>query len=264
MLNTGSVGAGTVMDLNADLGEGFGSWPGAEDPALVGLVTTTHIACGFHAGDPTTMRRTVAAAVAAGTVVGAHPSYPDLVGFGRRALDVAPEQVAADVLYQVGALEAIARAAGTSVRSVKPHGALYHRLATDEACCAAVAGAVAALGGDVALVVPAGSPAETVAARAGVRVVAEAFCDRAYRADGGLVARTAPGALLTDPAVAAGQALRLATEGRVVTAEGTTLELAPATLCVHGDTPGALAIATAVRRALEEAGVTVVAATAGR
>jgi len=253
------VGAGATIDLNADLGEGFGPWPGPEDPGLVGLVTTAHIACGFHAGDPATMRRAVDAAVAAGTVVGAHPSYPDLVGFGRRALDVSPEQVAQDVLYQIGALDGIARAAGTRVRSVKPHGALYHRLATDEACAAALAAAVAAYGADLCLVVPAASVAGAVAAAAGVRVVTEAYCDRAYRADGRLVARGSAGALLTDPAEAAGQALLLATEGRVRAVDGTTLTLCPATLCVHGDTPGAAAIAVAVRRALEQAGVRVTA-----
>jgi UPF0271 protein len=251
----------TSVDVNADLGEGLGA--AAEDSELVRLVTTTHIACGFHAGDPSTMRRTVAAAVAAGTVVGAHPSYPDRVGFGRRALDVAAEQVADDVAYQIGALDGIARTAGTRVRSVKAHGALYHRMAVDEECCAAVAGAVAGYGADLCLVVPAGSAAETVATAAGVPVVTEAFCDRAYRGDGTLVPRGLPGALLIDPQAAAHQAVSLATKGRVATVDGTTLTLAAATLCVHGDTPGAPAIVTAVRRALEQAGVRVEAVAPG-
>jgi 5-oxoprolinase (ATP-hydrolysing) subunit A len=268
------------MDVNADVGE----WPEPDrvgvtahhtaplavgedampdgvgqsgDQALLTLVTSAHVACGFHAGGPSVMRRTVEAAVAAGVVVGAHPSYPDLEGFGRRDMERPPEQVADDVLYQVGALDGIARACGTAVRSVKPHGALYHRMTVDRACARAVAGAVRQFGQELVLVVPAGSSTRQAAEEAGVPVVAEAFCDRAYAPDGSLVSRSLPGALILDPHEAARRAVSLATTGEVVAVDGTTLRLACDTLCVHGDTPGSVVIAAAVRRALEGAGVRV-------
>jgi 5-oxoprolinase (ATP-hydrolysing) subunit A len=242
-----------TVDLNADVGEG------SDDRPLLDVVTTVHVACGFHAGGPAVMRRTVAAAVATGVVVGAHPSYPDRDGFGRRPMDRGPAEVADDVLYQVGALDGIARAGGTIVRSVKPHGALYNRLAADEPCARAVAGAVAAYGNGLVLVVPAGSAAVAIARDEGVPVVAEAFCDRGYLADGSLVPRSAIGALVVDPAEAARRAVALAVDGHVTAVDGTTLELDCDTLCVHGDTPGATAIAAAVRRSLGVAGVAVAA-----
>jgi len=251
-----------TVDLNADLGEGYGSWPGGEDAGLLGVVTTTHIACGFHAGDPAVMRATVVAAVAAGVVVGAHPSYPDLVGFGRRAMDVAPSRVADDVLYQIGALDGVARANGTRVRSVKAHGALYHRLARDEACALAVARAVAAYGTGLVLVAPAGSPTLVALRGSGVAVFTEAFCDRGYLSDGSLVGRGHDDALLTDPARAAAQGRHLVLDHEVAAVDGGVVHLEADTLCVHGDTPGALAIASAVRRSLEEAGVSVAACAA--
>jgi 5-oxoprolinase (ATP-hydrolysing) subunit A len=252
------------VDLNADLGEETEPEPGRDggpagrvDEALLGLVTTTHVACGFHAGGPEVMRRTVAAAVAAGVVVGAHPSYPDPEGFGRRPMDLPPDQVADDVLVQLEALGAVARAAGTAVRSVKPHGALYHRVAVDEACAGAVAAAVAALDRGLVVVLPAGALTRAAVEAAGVGVVAEGFCDRGYRSDGTLATRSAPGGLVTDPAEAARRAVALATGGAVTAVDGSPLVLACRTVCVHGDTPGVVAIAPAVRRALAGARVNV-------
>jgi len=244
-----------AIDLNADLGEEAGL--GGTDVALLAVVTSAHIACGFHAGDPSAMRRTVQAAVEAGVVVGAHPSYADREGFGRRPVDRSPIEVADDVAYQIGALQGIARGAGGTVRSVKPHGALYNRVADDEVTAAAVAGAVRDAGDALVLVLPAGSPALAVASGAGVAVAAEGFCDRGYLADGSLAPRDAPGGVVTEPDVAAARAVALATGRPFPAIDGTSLELRCDTLCVHGDTPGSHAIALAVRRALAEAGVEV-------
>jgi UPF0271 protein len=259
-----------AVDLNADLGEGREASPGHPssasppdvvegdaDEGLLSLVTTAHVACGFHAGGPSVMRRTVAAAGAAGVEVGAHPSYPDAEGFGRRAMDRPAERVVDDVLYQVGALIGVASASGVAVRSVKPHGALYHRLASDLECASAVASAVRRLGEDLCLVLPSGSPAIAVAEGAGLRVIREAFCDRGYRSDGTLATRGEPGALLTDPDEAAARALSLVTIGEVEAVDGAVIKLSCDTLCVHGDTAGAVGIAGAVRRALERAGIRV-------
>jgi UPF0271 protein len=238
-----------VIDLNADVGEGA-----AGDDALLGAVTSASVACGFHAGDPETMHATVSAAVARGVVVGAHPGYPDRDGFGRRDLDRPPARIAEDVLYQTGALDGVARACGTAVRYVKPHGALYHRMDSDEACARAIAGAVRAYG-DLVLVVPAGSAAGTVAEALGVTVAAEAFADRGYLDDGRLARRGTPGALLTDPDEVAGRAVALAVHGEVRTVTGARIEVRAATICLHGDTPGAAGLATRVRDALGAAGI---------
>ena len=258
-----------AVDLNADLGEerepppgqpAPGSHDAAEhraDDGLLTSVTTAHVACGFHAGGPSVMHRTVAVASAAGVEVGAHPSYPDVDGFGRQAMDYPVERVVDDVLYQVGALMGVADACGVTVRSVKPHGALYHRMAADPECAMAVASAVLRLGEDLCLVMMAGSEAIAMAEGSGIRVVCEAFCDRGYRPDGTLVPRGEPGAVLTDPDEAAGRALSLATTGEVEAVDGTVVQLRCDTLCVHGDTPGAGALAGAARQALERAGVRV-------
>ncbi len=238
------------LDLNADLGEGVG-----DDEALLDIVTSANIACGFHAGDPATMRATVEAAARRRVAIGAHPGYPDRMGFGRRALDATPEEIAADVVYQVGALAATCAAAGARLRYVKPHGALYNRAAVDRAAARAVAGAVRAVDPGLRLLGLAGSVLVAEGREAGVTVAEEAFADRAYRDDGTLLPRTEPGALLLDREAAVSRAVRLAKEGRVRTAEGADLALRPDSLCVHGDSPGAVELARAIRAALEQAGL---------
>lgn len=245
------------IDLNADVGEGFGPWPMGNDAALIPLVTSVNVACGFHAGDPLTIRRTVRLALDAGCAVGAHPGYPDLVGFGRRAMDLAPDELEAAVLYQVAALAGIVRAEGGRLAHVKPHGALYNRAAVDPAVADAVARAVAAADPSLRLVGPPGSALLGAGAAAGLPCLAEGFADRAYEVDGSLRSRRLPSALLDDPARAGAQAVSIARDGRVTAVDGTVIALAAATLCVHGDTAGAAAIAAVVRRELSAAGITV-------
>jgi 5-oxoprolinase (ATP-hydrolysing) subunit A len=249
------VSAPTVVDLNADLGEAAGPEVDLEREVLP-HVSTTHVACGFHAGDPPGIRATIEAAASLGVAVGAHPSYPDVEGFGRRPMARAIRDVAADVAYQVGALSALAALSGVRIVSVKPHGALYHRMELDEECAAAVARALLELDPDVRLVLSAGSAGLEAAAAAGIAVLAEAFCDRRYRADGRLADRRDTDALLLGPQAALEQALAIVREGRVPTVAG-AVPIAADTLCVHGDTPGAPAIAAAVRRGIEEAGFVV-------
>jgi 5-oxoprolinase (ATP-hydrolysing) subunit A len=250
------VPAGVVScDLNSDLGEGYGAWAMGDDEALLDVVTSANVACGFHAGDPATMRRTVEAAAARGVVVGAQVSYPDLVGFGRRAMDVAPDVLSADVLYQLGALDAFCRVAGTQVRYVKPHGALYARVAADPVQAAALLEAVRSYDDALPVLGPAGSAVATAAAAAGAPFVAEAFADRAVTPSGGLVPRSEAGAVLTDEDLVVARAVRMVVEHRVTAADGTDVEVEPASVCVHGDTPGAVRLARAVRSALEQAGV---------
>lgn len=235
----------SAVDLNADVGESFGRWTLGDDSALLPWLTSANVACGFHAGDPLTLRRTVAEAAGHGVVIGAQVSYRDLAGFGRREMAVEPDDLAADVLYQIGALEGLCRVAGTQVRYVKPHGALYHRTLKDPRQAEAVAAAVADYDKSLPLMTMTGGELERAARQAGLRVVLEGFADRAYDASGRLVPRTAAGALLTEPADAARQAVTLARSGEV------------ASLCLHGDTPGAPGIAEAVRAALAGAGITV-------
>ncbi|MBD3781713.1 MAG: LamB/YcsF family protein [Micrococcales bacterium] len=244
-----------VIDLNADLGESFGAWVLGDDDAMLEVVTSANVACGFHAGDATTLRRTVARAAERGVVVGAQVGYHDLAGFGRRRIDVAPEDLTADVLYQLGALEAMCRVTGTRVRYVKPHGALYTTVAVDEAQAAAVVAAVAAYDRSLPLLGLPGSALLAAAAAEGLPTVAEAFADRGYDADGRLVSRREPGALVTDPAEVADRVVRMVRERRVTAVDGTDVTIAADSVCVHGDTPGAVAVATAVRDALAHAGV---------
>jgi 5-oxoprolinase (ATP-hydrolysing) subunit A len=243
------------LDLNSDLGEGYGRWTLGDDAALLQVVTSANVACGFHAGDPATIDRTVRTAVERGVAVGAQVSYPDLVGFGRREIDVPPADLTADVLYQLGALEAFARAAGDRVRYVKPHGALYNRIVRDPVQAAAVVEAIRRYDPALPLLTLPGSAAMAAAAEAGVAAVGEGFADRAYTAEGRLVSRREPGSVLDDPGRVAARALRMATEGRVETAAGGEVAVEVRSLCVHGDTPGAVALARAVRAALEGAGV---------
>jgi 5-oxoprolinase (ATP-hydrolysing) subunit A len=234
-----------VTDVNSDVGESFGRWRIGDDAAMLGLVTSANVACGFHAGDPSTLRRTCADAVREGVTIGAQVGYRDLAGFGRRFVDVAPDELTDDVLYQLGALDAMARVAGDQVRYLKPHGALYNTVVHHEEQAQAVVDAVVAYDSSLPLLGLPGSALLVRAERAGLRVVGEAFADRAYRPDGTLVPRSEPGAVLDDPAAAAEQTLRLVRAGGV------------GSVCVHGDSPGAVALASAVRRALEEADVAI-------
>jgi 5-oxoprolinase (ATP-hydrolysing) subunit A len=246
------------IDLNADVGEGFGAWAMGSDADLLALVTSVNVACGFHGGDPAVMDRMVAAAARAGIALGAHPGYFDLRGFGRRPMAVPPEEVETDVLYQVGALMAFARWHGTRVAHVKPHGALYNQAAQDERLARAVARGTARAGRDLILVGLASSAAMRRAADAeGLRFAAEAFADRAYQDDGSLRPRTLPDAVITEPEAAARQAVSIARDGQVTAASGAGVRVAADTVCLHGDNPSALANARAVRAALQSAGIVV-------
>jgi UPF0271 protein len=245
------------IDLHADAGEGFGAWSLGEDETLIPLVSSVNVACGFHAGDPRTIERAVALAVAAGTAVGAHPGYPDLVGFGRRELAMSPDDLEAAVVYQVGAVAAFARDAGTVLRHVKPHGALYNRAAVDRVTADAVARAVRRVSPTLILVGLAGSALIAAGAQAGLSTAGEAFPDRAYESDGTLRARRHPDSLIVDPAVVAARAIAFARDGAVTTVDGGSLAINAATLCIHGDTPGATDRARAIRGALEAAGITI-------
>lgn len=247
------------IDLNADVGESFGRWTLGDDAALCGAVTSVNIACGFHAGDPDVMRQTLAAARAAGVAVGAHPGFADLRGFGRREVTLSPSELEDLVLYQVGALAALARAEGLTLAHVKPHGALYNMASRDEDVAAAVARAVHWADRSLTLVGLAGSVLLAAGRRLGVSVAAEAFADRGYLSNGALAPRSLAGALISDPSIAASRAVRIVRDRSVESLDGSPIPVQADTLCVHGDTPDALAIARAVRSALESSGVTVAA-----
>lgn len=243
------------MDLNSDLGESFGAWPMGDDAAMLDIVTSANVACGFHAGDPAGMLDTLQRAAARGVSVGAHVAYPDLAGFGRRNMDVASRELRADIIYQIGALQALARVAGTDVRYVKPHGALYNTIAHDRRQATDVIEAIRALDDSLVLVALAGSPLIGWAWDAGLRVVAEAFADRGYTPQGTLVSRREPGAVLHDPALVAARMLRLVEEGVVEAIDGSLARIEADSICVHGDSPDAVGMAREVRRVLVEAGV---------
>jgi UPF0271 protein len=249
----------TTIDLNADLGEGFGSYRLGDDAALLDLVTSASVACGFHAGDPMTMRATVVAAAARDVAIGAHPGYPDLLGFGRRELAATPGEIRAYVVYQVGALAGVCRATGARLRFVKPHGALYNRAATDVAAAAAVVEAIGSVDPDLVVLGLAGSVLIDAARAAGLASAAEAFADRAYTAAGTLVPRSEPGAVLTDADAVVARALRMVREGRVRAADGADTAIQADSLCVHGDTPGALALVRALRSRLVAEGIALAA-----
>jgi 5-oxoprolinase (ATP-hydrolysing) subunit A len=244
------------IDLNADLGEGFGVWRLGDDEGLLDVITSANVACGFHAGDPSTMRRVCAAAVDRGVVIGAQVGYRDLAGFGRRRIDIDPEDLAADVLYQLGALDACARAAGSGVRYVKPHGALYNTAADDPVQAAAVASAVAAFDRSLPLLALPGSAMAEAAHAAGVPFVPEAFADRAYLPNGRLVPRSEAGSVIDDPYDVVARAAAFALHQCVTTSDGSVLPVEARSLCVHGDTPGAVYLAGEIRRTLVDAGVT--------
>ena len=243
------------VDLNADVGESLGPWSMGDDARLIQLVSSVNIACGFHAGDPATIQRTVGLAVAAGAAIGAHPGYPDLVGFGRRDMDMTAEDLEAAIVYQVGAVAAFAISAGTELHHVKVHGALYNRAADDPSVAQTIARAVRRCSRDLVLIGLAGSALIGAARAAGLTAAGEAFPDRAYEPDGSLRSRRFPGAVLTDSSLVAERAVSMARDGRVVAVDGSTIAVAADTLCLHGDTPGAAEHAAAVRAALEAAGI---------
>jgi 5-oxoprolinase (ATP-hydrolysing) subunit A len=245
------------IDLNADVGESFGPWPMGEDDALIPLVSSVNVACGFHAGDPVTMERTVGLAVRAGCAIGAHPGYPDLVGFGRRDMAMSAHELEAALVYQVGALGAFARAAGTELRHVKAHGALYNLAGRDEPTAEAIVRAVRRVSTELVVFALPGSPLIEIAGAAGLKVAIEAFADRVYESDGSLRSRRHDDAVLDDPASVAAQAVGLAQGHGVRAIDGTHIAIAPDTVCVHGDRPGAADRARAVRDALLAAGITI-------
>jgi UPF0271 protein len=243
------------LDLNADLGESFGSWTMGDDAAMFRLVTSANVACGFHAGDPVTMLDSCRAAYESDVTVGAHVGYRDLAGFGRRSLDMSFDELFGDVLYQLGALDGVAHAVGASVDYVKPHGALYNRIVTDADQASAVVAAVNAYDPGLPILGLPGSELLKQAQDAGHPVFAEAFVDRAYLADGSLVPRSQEGAVLHDVDAIVERAVRLAAKGEVVAIDGTVVQVRPDSLCIHGDTPGAVEMAARVRAGLEAAGV---------
>jgi UPF0271 protein len=244
-----------TVDLNADLGESFGVWRLGDDEAMLDVVTSANVACGFHAGDPALLLRTCRAAVERGVRIGAQVSYRDLAGFGRRFIDVTPEDLKADVIYQIGALQAIAHAAGATVSYVKPHGALYNAIVTNHDQAQAVAEAVHAVDPSLPVLGLSGSVFFAAAQELGLRTVPEAFADRAYRADGQLVSRRERNAVLHDVAEIADRVSSMVISGRVAAADGSTIPITVESVCVHGDSPGAVQIANTVRDRLVANGV---------
>ncbi len=241
------------IDLNSDLGESFGVWRMGDDAAMLDIVTSANVACGFHAGDPAGILQTLKAAAEKNVTIGAHVSYPDKVGFGRRNMDVASDELTADVIYQIGALQALAKAAGTSVRYVKPHGALYNTIAHDRRQAMAVIEAIRAIDPALVLVALAGSPLIELARSEGLQCVAEAFADRAYTSEGTLVSRREPGAVLHDPVLVAQRMLRLVQSGSIEAIDGSLVRIEADSICVHGDSPAAVEMARELRRVLEHA-----------
>jgi UPF0271 protein len=244
-----------IVDLNADLGEGFGAWQLGDDEAMLNVVTSANVACGFHAGDPALLLRTCRAAAERGVRIGAQVSYRDLAGFGRRFIDATPEDLTADVIYQIGALQSIAHAAGSTVSYVKPHGALYNTIVTNYDQARAVAEAVRAVDPSLPVLGLSGSVFFAEAQELGLRTVPEAFADRAYRADGQLVSRRERNAVLHDTNEIASRVSSMVGSGRVAAVDGSTIPITVESVCVHGDSPGAVQIANAVRDRLVAEGV---------
>jgi 5-oxoprolinase (ATP-hydrolysing) subunit A len=242
------------IDLNADLGEGFGRWTLGDDEALLDIVTSANVACGFHAGDPSTMNRICQSAVQRGVAIGAQVGYRDLAGFGRRRIDYDLGELRDDILYQIGALEAFCRVAGGQVDYVKPHGALYNTAAVDEGQASAVVAAIRAYDPALPVLCQPRSVLARLAAVAGLTVIGEGFADRAYRADGTLVPRSADDAVIRDPDAVVARAVRMAVAHEVETADGEVVPCEISSVCVHGDTPGAVVLAGRVRAGLTEAG----------
>ncbi|GAA3620394.1 5-oxoprolinase subunit PxpA [Marihabitans asiaticum] len=248
---------GRTVDLNSDLGESYGTWTLGDDEAMLGVVTSANVACGFHAGDALTLQRTCAAAAERGVVIGAQVGYNHLAGFGRWSIDMPSPELTADVLYQLGALEAMCRIAGTSVQYVKPHGALYNTAAVDARQARAIVDAVLAYDPSLPLIGLPGSELLAAGEAAGLPVIREAFADRAYTPEGRLVSRQEPGAVLHDPDEVADRVARLVTTGRLTAVDGTEIEVPADSICTHGDTPGAVAMARAVRDRLQAEGVSI-------
>ncbi|WP_373937061.1 LamB/YcsF family protein [Rhodococcus qingshengii] len=246
---------GYSVDLNSDLGEGFGAWTLGDDDAMLELVTSANIACGFHAGDPTTLLATCESAATRGVRIGAQVGYRDLAGFGRRFIDVSPKDLTADVIYQIGALDGLARVAGSRITYVKPHGALYNAIVHHRRQARAVVAAVVAYDSSLPVLGLPGSVFLEEAREAGLDVVAEAFADRAYTAEGTLVPRTESGAVLHDPTLVAERVRRMVVDGELDAVDGSTLKVAAASVCVHGDSPAAVDMAVAIRALLESSDV---------
>lgn len=244
-----------TLDLNCDMGESFGAWKMGDDRAIMPLITSANVACGFHAGDPSTIRATVRLAVDHGVAVGAHPSYPDLQGFGRRAMQISAQECYDLVVYQAGAVEAFARAAGATLHHVKIHGMLYNVAAKDEGLADAIARATKDLGGGVMLYALSGSLMMEAAQRHGVRAVGEVFADRSYQGDGTLTPRGQPGAMITDEAASVAQVLMMVEQGKLRSLDGVEVPVEAGTLCLHGDQPGAIRFAQALRVAFKERGI---------
>jgi len=244
-----------AIDLNSDLGESFGPWPMGDDAAMLATVTSANIACGFHAGDPAGILTVLKEAALRGVAVGAHIGYRDLVGFGRRNMDPSSAELVGDTVYQIGALQGLAKAAGTKVRYVKPHGALYNTIAHDARQAADVIEGIKAVDPDLVLMALAGAPIVEQARKAGLTVVCEAFADRAYNIDGSLVSRRLDGSVIHDPQAVAERMLRMVNESRVVAIDGTVIALDAQSICIHGDTPAAISIARTLRQTLEARGV---------
>ena len=243
------------IDLNCDMGESYGRWTLGADAEVMPFISSASIACGFHGGDPHVMRRTVELALAHGVAIGAHPSLPDLMGFGRRAMAIAPRELKDYVCYQTGALREFVRVAGAELQHVKMHGILYDMMEKDDSLASAAAEAVLESGAEKLIMVTlAGGSTERLCRRNGLRVAAEGFADRAYNADGTLVSRRLPGSLIAEPRRAAAQAVRMVLDGKVRSIDGADIDIRVQTICCHGDTPGAVEIVRAVREALDQAG----------
>lgn len=240
------------IDLNCDMGEGFGAYTIGSDEQVMPFITSANIACGFHASDPATIRNTVRMAKAHGVAVGAHPSYPDLVGFGRRPMELSPEEVTADLIYQIGALSAFCKCEGIKLQHVKPHGALYNKAAVSRPIALAITGAMKALDPELYLVCLSNSEMVAAARESGIRYVEEVFADRAYTSEGKLVPRTQPGAVIHDPALAAERVLTMVRERSVISIDDTPVPLNAQTICVHGDTAEAIEMIRIIRSRLEQ------------
>jgi UPF0271 protein len=252
------MATGKVIDLNCDMGESFGRWTLGADAEIMPFITSANVACGYHGGDPHVMRRTVETALQRGVAIGSHPGLPDLMGFGRRVMDVSPAEVRDYICYQTGALREFVRVAGSDLQHVKPHGILYNMMERNEDLAMAAGQAVMDSGGTTLILMTAASGKfDATCRKMGARVASEGFADRAYTVEGHLASRKLPGSLITDPKQAAAQAVKMATEGKVVTIDGVEIDISVQTICCHGDTPGAPTIVRTVREALEKAGCAV-------